>query len=49
MPTTPVDPAVDLHAVTRRRVTLDLPVVGAIALGGVLGAEARYLWAQAWP
>src|SRR3954447_11768654 len=39
----PVDPDVDLHVRTQRRQrTWDPAVLAAIAVGGVLGAEARY-------
>jgi CrcB protein len=42
-PVEPVDPDVDLHVPAQRRQrTLDPAVLGAIAVGGVLGAEARY-------
>jgi fluoride exporter len=52
----PVDPDVEPAAARRRRAGADPLVLGVIALGGVLGAEARYalsLWhpaaAGSWP
>ncbi|WP_433003331.1 fluoride efflux transporter CrcB [Kribbella sp. CA-294648] len=45
----PVDPDVDLRAARRTRSGSDLAVVGAVALGGMIGAAARYLIGQAWP
>lgn len=44
----PVDPDVDI-AVERSRGGGELAVVGVIALGGVLGAVARYEAGQWWP
>jgi len=49
-PLEPVDSDVDLGAARRlwsRRG--DLVVVGVVALGGMVGAGARYLIGQAWP
>lgn len=47
----PVDPDVDLHvaAVRTELRPSPLPVLGAIAFGGALGALARYGVAVAWP
>lgn len=47
----PIDPDVDLHRRADRRETTPRPwdVLGAIALGGVLGAEARYNLGLALP
>jgi CrcB protein len=48
--TSPVDPDVDLPASTRRSsARLDPGVLGAIAAGGVLGAEGRYALGLAVP
>jgi CrcB protein len=44
----PTDPDVDLHVATQRRES-SRPVLGAVALGGALGALARYGLATAWP
>jgi CrcB protein len=47
-----VDPDVDLHDPAERSEPATpgrLPVLGAIAVGGVLGAEARYGLGVAWP
>src|SRR4051794_36079959 len=42
-PAAPVDPDVDLHAPAQQsQRAWDPAVLGAIAVGGVLGAEARY-------
>src|SRR4051795_10559808 len=42
-PAAPVDPDVDLHAPDQQsQRAWDPAVLGAIAVGGVLGAEARY-------
>ena len=46
----PVDPDVDLGAARRWRSRRgDLVVVGVVALGGMVGAGARYLIGRAWP
>src|SRR5690349_13277182 len=45
-----VDPDVDPAEVTRRaRPSIDLAVVGVIAVGGVLGSEARFALGRALP
>jgi CrcB protein len=46
-----VDPDVDVGAPPRRRELAGQPldVLGAIAVGGVIGAEARYGLGLAWP
>jgi CrcB protein len=41
-----VDPDVDLHVPEQRAV--DAALLGAVAAGGVLGAEARYAVARLW-
>ncbi|MEV4701872.1 fluoride efflux transporter CrcB [Actinoplanes sp. NPDC049316] len=47
----PTDPDVDLHVASQRRELSRTPraVLGAVALGGALGALARYGLATAWP
>lgn len=48
----PVDSDVDLHALRRRRRAHrldDAHIISMIALGGALGAAARYLVGQQWP
>ncbi|MET8824559.1 CrcB family protein [Streptomyces sp. NPDC004610] len=47
----PTDPDVDLHLPAQRpgRWRTELPVVAVIALGGMLGASARYGAALLWP
>jgi CrcB protein len=46
----PVDTDVDLGAAKRLRSRRgDLVVVGVVALGGMVGAGARYLIGEAWP
>jgi len=48
----PVDPDVDLHVPAQRAETGQgglVPVVGAVAVGGAIGAAARYGAALAWP
>jgi CrcB protein len=46
----PVDPDVDLHVASQRHQrTLDPAVLLAVAVGGVLGAEARYALTLLWP
>jgi CrcB protein len=48
--TSPVDPDVDLPTSTRRaRPHLDPAVLAAIAVGGVLGSEARFALGRALP
>jgi CrcB protein len=46
-----VDPDVDLHVPEQKRELKPspLPVLGAIAAGGAIGALARYGLASAWP
>ena|ERR1700754_2941428 len=46
-----VDPDVDMHVQAQRRELAGHPldVLGAIAVGGVIGAEARYGIGLAWP
>jgi CrcB protein len=45
-PREPVDPDVGMRGVRTRH---ELPVVGAVSLGGMIGAAARYLIGTAWP
>jgi CrcB protein len=47
----PVDPDVDLHVPAQRAELREHPVLvlGAIAIGGALGALARYRLSVAWP
>jgi CrcB protein len=45
-PREPVDPDVTRRQIRTRH---ELPVVGAVALGGMVGAAARYLIGTAWP
>lgn len=46
----PIDPDVDLrHPAPAEVRASELPVVTAIALGGAIGASARYLVGLAWP
>lgn len=47
-PREPVDPDIDLRA-SRRSRRSDLVVVGVVALGGMIGAAARYLIGELWP
>jgi CrcB protein len=48
--TSPVDPDVDLPTSTRRaRPAVDPAVLGAIAIGGALGSEARFALGRALP
>nr|WP_167218584.1 CrcB family protein [Kribbella shirazensis] len=49
MPRGPVDSDVDLRVDGRDRRTYDPVVLGAIAVGGALGAAARYLVGLGWP
>jgi CrcB protein len=48
VPELPVDPDIDVH-VPEQRTELDLGVLAAIAAGGVVGAEARYVISLALP
>jgi CrcB protein len=48
--TSPVDPDVDLHdPVQRRRPAVEPVVLGAVAVGGILGSEGRYALGLAVP
>nr|WP_184842956.1 fluoride efflux transporter CrcB [Kribbella solani] len=49
MPRGPVDPDVDLRIDGRDRRAHDPAILTAIAVGGALGASARYLIGLAWP
>ena len=49
MPKGAVDPDVDLHVDRPRRRTGGAAILTAIAVGGAIGAAARYLAASAWP
>jgi len=48
-PSDPAEPAVGHHRRTTPAHRLQPAVLAAIAAGGVLGAEARYLVERAWP
>jgi fluoride exporter len=49
-PREPVDPDIDLRVASRNRARGgDAVVLGVVAIGGMIGAAARYLIGEAWP